>query len=261
LLAIATICRERQAQLVRTGPAELDAAQEEVEAGQLPALSYSYRLEKRNGEGQHFTVWTPERTYRGLTIPLAGQYQLENATAALATLDMLRKQGIKWDEAALRAGFLAARWPARIDVIGQNPTIVVDGAHNADSMQKLMQALRDSFTFHRLIVVLGAARDKDLVGIAEALKDVDTVVLTRMANPRAATIEQMETVFAEYAPHVSIYSAAISSQAMDLALDLAETNDLICATGSLYLAGEVLRWSAAHGNKRIAATIEGVDHK
>jgi len=261
LLAIATICRERQAQLVRTGPAEFDAAQAEVEAGLLPSLSYTYRLEKRSGEGQHFTVWTPERTYRGLTIPLAGQYQLENATAALATLDMLRKQGIKWDEAALRAGFLAARWPARIDVIGQNPTIVVDGAHNADSMQKLMQALRDSFTFHRLIVVLGAARDKDLVGIAEALKDVDTVVLTRMANPRAATIEQMEAVFAEYAPHVSIYRAAISSQAMDLALDLAETNDLICATGSLYLAGEVLRWAAAHGNKRIAATIEGVDHK
>src|SRR3989440_7912491 len=72
LLAIAAICRERQAQLVRTGPATNDAAQAEVEAGQLPALSYSYRLEERSGEGQHFTVWTPERTYRGLTIPLAG---------------------------------------------------------------------------------------------------------------------------------------------------------------------------------------------
>jgi dihydrofolate synthase/folylpolyglutamate synthase len=48
---------------------------------------------------------------------------------------------------------------------------------------------------------------------------------------------------------------------MDLALDLAETNDLICATGSLYLAGEVLRWAAARGNNRIAASIEGVDHK
>ena len=128
-------------------------------------------------------------------------------------------------------------------------------------MQKLMQALRDSFTYHRLIVVLSPARDKDLVGIAEALKDVDIVVLTRMANPRAATIEQMEAVFAEYAPHVSIYSVTNSSQAMDLAVDLANTNDLICATGSLYLAGEVLRWAAAHGNKRIAETIEGIDHK
>jgi dihydrofolate synthase / folylpolyglutamate synthase len=261
LLTIAAICRERQAQLVLAGPAESNAAQAEVEAGQLPAISYSYRLEKRSGEDQQFTVWTPERTYTGLRIRLAGQYQLENATAAVATLDMLRKQGIKWDEAALRAGLLAARWPARIDVIGQHPTTVVDGAHNADSMQKLMQALRDSFTFHRLIVVLGSAGDKDLVGIAEALKDVDIIILTRMANPRAATIEQMEAVLAEYAPHVKIFKASISGQAMDLALDLADTNDLICATGSLYLAGEVLRWAAARGNKSVAATIEGVDHK
>ena len=82
-----------------------------------------------------------------------------------------------------------------------------------------------------------------------------------MANPRAATIEQMEAIFAEHAPHIKVYTAPNSSQAMDIALDLAGTNDLVCATGSLYLAGEVLRWSAAHGNKRIAATIEGVDHK
>lgn len=259
LLTIAAICRERQAQLVLAGPAESDASR--AQTGQLPATSYSYRLEKRSGEDQQFTVWTPERTYTGLRIRLAGQYQIENATAAVAALDMLRKQGIKWDETALRAGLLAARWPARIDVIGQHPTTVVDGAHNADSMQKLMQALRDSFTFHRLIVVLGSAADKDLVGIAEALKDVDTIILTRMANPRAATIEQMEAVLVEYAPHVKIFKASVSGQAMDLALDLADTNDLICATGSLYLAGEVLRWAAAHGNKKIAATIEGVDHK
>ena len=260
LVAIATVCQRQHAQLVRVGPAEADAAQAEVAAGQLPALSYSYRLEKRTENGQHFTVWTPERTYTELTISLAGQYQLENATAALATLDMLRKQGIKWDEAALRAGFLAAHWPARIDVIGQHPTIVVDGAHNADSVQKLMQALQDTFIYHRLIVVLSTARDKDLAGMVRALENVDTVVLTRMANPRTATIEQMEAAFAEHAPHVRIYTAANSSLAMDLALDLADANDLVCATGSLYLAGEVLRWSAAHGNKKIAATIEGVDH-
>ena len=47
---------------------------------------------------------------------------------------------------------------------------------------------------------------------------------------------------------------------MDLALDLAEDSDLICATGSLYMAGEVLRWAAAHGDEEAASTIEGVDH-
>ena len=232
----------------------------EVDAGRLPALSYRYRLEERSEQHQRFTVWAPERVYTGLEIPLAGQYQLENATAAVATLELLRERGIMWDEEALRAGFLAVRWPARIEVVEHSPTIVVDGAHNADSMQHLKQALRSSFTFQRLIMVLSVARDKDLVGIARALADVDMVILTRMMNPRAASIEQLQAVFAEYAPQVKLESSSDSSSAMKLALDLAESGDLICAAGSLYLAAEVLRWAAARGDKEAAATIESVDH-
>ncbi len=113
---------------------------------------------------------------------------------------------------------------------------------------------------HRLIVVLSLARDKDLVGIARALAHVDAVILTRMASPRAATLESMSEVFTKYAPGVSIYCADDSRAAMNLALDLAESSDLICATGSLYLAGEVLRWAAARGDAVAAANIEGVDH-
>lgn len=260
LLAIAAVCQRQHARLIRVGSTEVDTAQTDVDAGQLSQVSYSYRLEKRTEVHQHFTIWTPAHTYTDLEIPLAGQHQLENATTALATLDMLREQGITWDESALRAGLRSVRWPARMDVIGKHPTIVVDGAHNADSMQKLIQALGASFPIHRLIVVLSVSSDKDLVGIVQALEDVDIVILTRMANPRAATIEQLEAVFAKYAPRVSIYTAADSSDAMDFALDLAEESDLICATGSLYLAGEVLRWSASRGNKAAAMMIEGVDH-
>jgi dihydrofolate synthase/folylpolyglutamate synthase len=260
LLTIAAVCQRQRARLVRIGAAGVDPAQSEVEAGTLPALSYRYRLEQRSESSQHFTVETPERLYKGLEIPLAGQYQLENATAALATLDMLRQQGIAWDEGALRTGLRNTRWPARIDVVGHNPTIVVDGAHNGDSMEKLVRALHDSFTLHRLIVVLSLMRDKDLEGVAKALASVDVVILTRVQNPRAATIEQMQATFAKYAPHVELYTADNSSLALDKAVILSEAKDLICATGSLYLAGEVLRWAAARGDATAAATIEGVDH-
>ena len=175
-------------------------------------------------------------------------------------LETLRKRGIAWDEAALRAGFLAVRWPARIEVIGHSPIVVVDGAHNADSMQKLLLALRVSFSADRVLLVLSTTNDKDLVGIARALAGIDTVILTRMAHPRAATIEQLQSVFAIHAPNVRVYTTAGSSQAMDLALALANDNDLVCATGSLFMAAEVLRWSASRGNKLIASAIEGVDH-
>ena len=260
LLAIAAVCEQRQARLIRVGAAEIDPAQAEVEAGTLPALSYRYRLEKRSQQHQHFTVETPDHFYSGLEITLAGQHQLENASAAIATLDMLRQRGIVWDELAVREGLRNTRWPARIDVVGHNPTIVVDGAHNADSMEKLIQALRTSFSMRRLIIVLGLMRDKDLAGIAHALANVDIVVLTRVQNPRAATIEQMQTAFAEHAPHVELHSAENSSLALNLAVNLSDSNDLVCATGSLYLAGEALRWAAGRGDPTAASTIESVDH-
>jgi dihydrofolate synthase / folylpolyglutamate synthase len=113
---------------------------------------------------------------------------------------------------------------------------------------------------HRLIVVLGTNRDKDQAGIAKELADVDVAVLTKIHNPRTTSIETLEKVFAEHAPEVVRYTASDINQAMGLALDLADRSDLICVTGSVYLAGEALRWAAAHGSAMAASEIAGVDH-
>jgi dihydrofolate synthase/folylpolyglutamate synthase len=260
LLAMAIVANARQARLVRVGALAGDLAQADVDAGRMPPLSYRYALEERSADSQRFTVLAPGREYQGLEIPLAGQHQLENATLALATLEALRKKGIAWDEGALRQGLRSVFWPARMEVVGHDPTIVVDGAHNTDSMQKLLLALEESFSWHRLIVVLGVARDKDLPGIVRALSGIDVVIVTRMANPRAASIEQLQALFQQYAPAVEVRIAETSASAMDLAVEIAGSADLICATGSLYLAGEVLRWAAAHGDQVAREGIEGVDH-
>jgi len=263
LLAIARIAHERQARMIRVGPAEADPAQAEVEAGHLPALSYRYQPEKQSEERQTFHVFTPQGVYRDLEIPLLGLHQVENASLALATLETLRASGrpeCAWDEAALRRGLREVRWSARLEIIGRRPMVVVDGAHNADSMQKLLRSLRELFTFRRLIVVLGFNADKDLPGMIQALAGIDSVVLTRALNPRSATLERMQELFAQHAPGVRVYTAGESRAAMELARTLAGSDDLICATGSLYLAAEVLRWAASQGEVRVAASIEGVDH-
>ena len=260
LLAIAAIAQQRKAQLVRIGSTDGDPAQTEVDTRQLPPLSYRYRPNWQRPNGQSFTVRTPSHVYEDLETPLLGVHQAENATLALATLELLREHGYAWDEEALRRGMKAVHWPARIQIIGHDPTIIVDGAHNTDSMYKLLQTLRSTFSSHHLIIVLSMNRDKDLAGIVQILADVDSVVLTRIKNPRAAHIEVMESVFAEYAPNVIVHRADTTEEAMDLALDLAEHSDLICATGSLYLAGEALRWGATHGDQTAASEIEGIDH-
>lgn len=263
LLAIARTAQERRARLVRVGSAAGDTAQAEVDAGQLPPLSYRFQPQEQSAEGQTFTVFTPQGVYRDLEIPLLGLHQVENATLALATLELLRATGraeCAWDEAALRQGLRDVRWSARMEIIARQPATIVDGAHNADSMQKLMQSLRALFTFQRLFVVLGINADKDLPGIIQALADIDSVILTRALNPRSATLERMQELFAQLAPEVKVYTAGESRAAMELARTLAAPDDLICATGSLYMAAEVLRWAASQGEARIAASIEGVDH-
>lgn len=260
LLAIAAIAEQRNARMVRIGSFHHDSAQEEVDAHKLPPTMYRYQLEQRSAERQRFTIHAPDRIYSGVEIALAGQYQLENATTALATLDLLREHGLVWDESALREGLLATRWSARMEIVGHHPTIVVDGAHNADSMRKLIQALRDSFPMRRLIVVLSAAKDKDLVGIVQALRGINMVILTRMKSRRAVEPKTFADLFAQYASYTEVRIVEESWQAMDRAVKESQSDDLICATGSLYLAGEVLRWSAARGNRAVAATIEGVDH-
>lgn len=263
LLVIARVAQERRARLVRVGSAEGDPAQAEVDAGLLPALSYRYQSVIKRVEGQIFNVETPQGDYEGLEIPLLGLHQLENATLALATLEALRASGrseCAWDEADLRQGLREVRWSARLEIVGQRPTLVVDGAHNADSIEKLIKTIRDLFSFRRLLVVLGTNADKDLPGMITALAGIDHVILTRARNPRSATLARMHDLFGQLAPEVQISSVEESEEAMDLACRLASPDDLICATGSLYLAAEVLRWAAAHGNTRVAASIEGVDH-
>jgi dihydrofolate synthase/folylpolyglutamate synthase len=263
LLAIARIAEERQARLVRVGAATGDSAQVLVEAERLPALSYRYQPVMQSTEGQTFHVFTPQGEYRDLEMPLAGLHQEENATLALATLEALRASGepeCVWDETALRQGLREVRWSARLEIIARQPTTVVDGAHNADSMQKLMQSLHALFTFKRLFVVLGINMDKDLTGIIQELAGVEGIVLTRALNLRSATLECMQELCAQHAPGVGVYTASESRAAMELARALAAPDDLICATGSLYLAAEVLRWAASQGEARVAASIEGVDH-
>ncbi|HTI14285.1 MAG TPA: folylpolyglutamate synthase/dihydrofolate synthase family protein [Dictyobacter sp.] len=260
LLAIAHIAQLRRAQMIRVGSFEHDPAQSEVDAGQLPPLRYRYQILAQGEKGQRFTVHTPERVYADLQTPLLGAHQVENATVALAALEVLASKGIVWDEDALRRGLAAVHWPARLQVVGHEPTTIVDGAHNNDSMQKLLTSIRTLFTFQRLIVVLGVNKDKDVSHIIASLQDVDVVIATSANNPRAATGAELKELCAQYAPGVQVYTANNSQQALDLALQIADKQDLVCASGSLYLAAEALRWAAAHGDSTAASEIEGIDH-
>lgn len=127
--------------------------------------------------------------------PLLGSHQQVNATLALGALGKLVELGIKIDREAVVAGLRNVNWPGRLEVVHRDPVVIVDGAHNVDSMSKLNQAVSELFHLRRLIVVLGISNDKDIPGIIGELShmvgsflglQVERVIVTRADNARAA---------------------------------------------------------------------------
>jgi len=251
LAVIERIAAERGAPLARAGP-----------AGAI-GCAYTYTPAGATSNGQTFAVRTPSGGYRDLRLALLGEHQLENATLALALAEHLREAGLPIGEEAIRRGLEQARWPGRLQVVAREPWVVVDSAHNADSFARMFVALRRHLAFDRLILVLGVFADKDLSGIAAevARAEVALVVATTSPSPRSATPEALVAVLHDAAPQLAVRSEPDAPAAIAQALEVASPHDLVCVAGSVYLAGEALRYLASRPEvPRGTIEIPSVDH-
>jgi dihydrofolate synthase / folylpolyglutamate synthase len=186
-------------------------------------------------------VRTWRTNWETLEVPLLGAHQAHNAAVALAALDLLAEVepslAVSRDDVV--RGFAGLRWPARIEIVGQNPWIVVDGAHNPASAAALADTLRTSFPPTRRTLVFGTTRDKDLPGQLQVLLPLfDRVIATRyIENPRSVPPETIaDRILALCGRAVPI--TFDPAEAIELARSLTAPDDLICITGSLFLAAE-----------------------
>jgi len=132
-------------------------------------------------------------------------------------------------------------WPGRLQVLRREPCVVVDGAHNAYSMQQLGEALRQYFRYERLTLVLGFGGDKDVGGMVdEAVKMTGDIILVASRHPRSVETTLLVKEFQKRGvkPRVADSVAA----AVKLALAGVGPNDLICAAGSVFVIAEVMEY-------------------
>jgi dihydrofolate synthase/folylpolyglutamate synthase len=191
------------------------------------------------GTPARFSYRGPGGELRDLRLVLRGAHQVENAGVALAVVQLLGARGLPIPEPALRRGLAQVRWPGRLEVLRERPLVVVDGAHNVDSAERLAQAMREEFAWRRLVLILGIARDKDIPGIVRALAPLaDEVVAVASHSPRAAAPERILAAVGEVAPGVPARAAGSVAAALDAALGRAGPEDLILVTGSLYAVAE-----------------------
>jgi dihydrofolate synthase/folylpolyglutamate synthase len=183
------------------------------------------------------------RTWRtdwgSIDLPLFGPHQAQNASVALACLDVLAENGLVVDRDAVIRGFAAMQWPARVEVLGESPWLVIDGSHNVASAEALAETLQACFPPGRRTLVFGTTRDKDLKGqLRSLLPRFDTLVATRyVENPRSVRPEDVAAAIRELDGR-DAQVAADPAEALAIARRNTPENGLICVTGSLFLAAE-----------------------
>jgi dihydrofolate synthase/folylpolyglutamate synthase len=176
-----------------------------------------------------------------LELPLHGAHQAQNAAVALATLDALAEvePTLHVGREAVGRGFATLHWPARVEILGESPWLVVDGAHNVASAEALAETLRACFPATRRTLVFGTTRDKDLRGQLRALLPLfDTRIATRyVENPRSVPPADVAAAVQSLGgPACRL--ASDPAEALALARRLTPETGLICITGSLFLAAE-----------------------
>ncbi|MBA7678171.1 Folylpolyglutamate synthase [subsurface metagenome] len=194
--------------------------------------------------GQTFNIEGIYGRYENLRISLLGKHQLLNAACTIGAVELLRPK-VKITEEKIRKGLARTIWPGRLEVIPitdhRSPiTVILDGAHNVAGARALKEAIRDSFNYKRLILLLGILKDKDIKGILAQLAPLASrIIITRPQSPRAEEPEEIAEIAKEYSGSIVIKEKV--SQAIEYALSCAKRRDIVLITGSLYTVGEAIK--------------------
>ncbi len=186
---------------------------------------------------QHFSVQGLKRDYK-LCTGLLGRHQSQNAAMAVGLAEMfMNKTQTPVSRQAVQEGIGETFWPGRFEKMGSEPDVVLDVAHNPDSMLVLARTIRQYYPRKRIVLLVGISRDKDQREICRTLATMaEEVVITQADHPRAADLDVPEIRNLFSGRH--FYVSQNVKEGVSLALARAQRDDLILVTGSIFVVGE-----------------------
>ena len=172
----------------------------------------------------------------GLRLGLRGRFQHDNAAVALAALELIQAS-FPVSEDTIRQGLRAATWPGRLDVVSEQPLVILDGAHNPQAVETLVAELPVLLRGRRVKLLFSVMRDKDWKAMVPLLARVATeVVVTRVPQARAEEPAVLQAAFAPFCPVRVIVSAQEACQQL---MAEAGPDEAVVVCGSLFLVGAV----------------------
>jgi dihydrofolate synthase / folylpolyglutamate synthase len=169
---------------------------------------------------------------------LPGRFQLRNALTAAVAARLLAERGFPVADDAIEHGIRSVRWPGRLECIAENPEVYLDGTHNPAGARELLKFWNEDFPGRRIFLVYGAMRDKAVDEISGLLfPRTHTVILTEPRQPRAISAPLLAEMTRHHARNTEIVPDPL--EALEHAIALAQPQDAVFVSGSLYLVGDL----------------------
>ncbi|MBL5766163.1 MULTISPECIES: bifunctional folylpolyglutamate synthase/dihydrofolate synthase [Heyndrickxia] len=181
--------------------------------------------------GEQFTFSYSNGQYQNLVINMLGKHQIENAILAIGAAIFLHI-----DEPMIREGLKKAFWPGRMEVLSEHPFVIVDGAHNPEGINSLINTLQEHFPYKKKKMIFAALSDKELTNMIQPLAKLDAeVYFTEFDFPRAASAEQLFSL--HLLPQAKVNKNW--KKLLEEMFNALEENEMLIISGSLYFISNV----------------------
>ncbi len=207
----------------------------------IDASKYKVRVRESGLEGSRISVTIEGIRYDDVTTCMAGDFQIENLTTALAAVEELRRRGlVSLDREKFRRGIAAARQPGRFEIMAKSPYIILDGAHNPGGAEALADTVSGYFDRDRVLLVCGMLADKDIEGIvSQFVRMAGRFIVTEPLGDRRAPCEEVAEMFRKKGREAE--GVKNTGEAYERAMARKHDYDCVLFAGSLYLIGDIRR--------------------
>lgn len=196
-------------------------------------------LEIVKGDKPYQKVKIRDRNEYILELPLLGEHQIYNLALAIKVVGVIEKLGlISIDIKSIEKSIREVTWKGRLEVLSNKPLIVIDGAHNIQGISKLKSNIQKYFNYENIYLILGILADKDVEKMVKEITPLAKRVYAVTPNSiRAELAEDLRDEIIKYNENCEAFESY--ENAFNMALEDADEKDLILASGSLYMIGDL----------------------
>lgn len=200
----------------------------------------SIAIIKNDINSQKFNFTIGKKSFKNMEINLIGEHQVKNCITAINAIEYLRKSNKieNITDESIKLGIKETKWPGRVEKIMENPTFIIDGAHNEDGAKSLKNVIDKNFKNKKLILMIGMLEDKDIDSVLDILVPSFTkIIVTEPNNPRKISANKLKKKIEKYTKHVE--SVDNIEDALKRTIEISDKDSVIISAGSLYMIGEV----------------------